>query len=359
MILNKIINMKYSIDDFDILIVLISISIILSIFLLDLVRGLSIRINAFDRPNERSSHLYKVPTLGGLAIGIVWFFILFVYTILFEEYILKPEIYSFMLMGLCIIIIGIYDDIKGIKPLYKFFVQLFTFFLLTRIDNSLISSFYGLFNIYELDQTSSILFSCFVFIGIVNAINLVDGIDGLSSSLTLFFIFIFSYLFYLSGQYYYHILLPFASTIIVFLTYNFSKNKKMFLGDTGSLGFGLLLATISLGVLNSSKGIDVFMPINPALFVVLCLSYPLLDVVRVFVLRLYKGKSPFEPDRSHLHHLLIDKGFSHSKSVILIISFQAFLLLFNLFIIKDLVFHNQLIVNIIVVGLILYLLRRL
>ena len=359
MILNKIINMKYSIDDFDILIVLISISIILSIFLLDLVRGLSIRINAFDRPNERSSHLYKVPTLGGLAIGIVWFFILFVYTILFEEYILKPEIYSFMLMGLCIIIIGIYDDIKGIKPLYKFFVQLFTFFLLTRIDNSLISSFYGLFNIYELDQTSSILFSCFVFIGIVNAINLVDGIDGLSSSLTLFFIFIFSYLFYLSGQFYYHILLPFASTIIVFLTYNFSKNKKMFLGDTGSLGFGLLLATLSLGVLNSSKGIDVFMPINPALFVVLCVSYPLLDVVRVFTLRLFNRKSPFEPDRSHLHHLLIDKGFSHLKSVILIISFQAFLLLFNIVIIKDLVFHNQLIVNIIVVGLILYLLRRL
>ena len=358
MILNKIINENFSIDDFDILIVLISISIILSIFLLDLVRGLSIRINAFDRPNERSSHNYKVPTLGGLAIGIVWFFILFVYTILFEEYILKPEIYSFMLMGLCIIIIGIYDDIKGIKPLYKFFVQLFTFFLLTRIDNSLISSFYGLFNIYELNQITSVLFSCFVFIGIVNAINLVDGIDGLSSSLTLFFIFIFSYLFYISGQYYHHILLPFAATIIVFLTYNFSKNKKMFLGDTGSLGFGLLLATLSLGSLNSFKGIDIFMPINPALFVVLCISYPLLDVVRVFLLRLYNRKSPFYPDRSHLHHILIDKGFSHSKSVMIIISFQAFLLLFNLFIIKDLVFHNQLIVNIIVVGLILYLLKR-
>ena len=351
-------DMSYSINDYDSLIVLVSVSIILSIFLLDLVRGLSIRFNAFDRPNERSSHKYKVPILGGLAIGIVWFSILLVHTILFEENISSDEVYSFMLMGLCIVIIGIYDDIKGIKPLYKVCVQLFTFFLLARLDNFLISSFYGLFNIYELNQTSSVVFSCFVFIGIVNAINLVDGIDGLSSSLTLFFIFIFSYLFYLSNQYYYHILLPFASTIIVFLTYNFSKKKKMFLGDTGSLGFGLLLATISLGALNSSKGIDVFMPINPALFVVLCLSYPLLDVVRVFVLRLYKGKSPFEPDRSHLHHLLIDKGFSHSKSVILIISFQAFLLIFNLFIIKDLIFHNQLIVNIIVVGLVLYLLKK-
>ena len=358
-IFNLIFDNSYSINDFDILIVLISVTIILSIFSLDLVRGLSIRLNAFDRPNERSSHVYKVPTLGGLAIGIVWFSILFLYTILFEDYILKSEIYSFMLMGLCIVIIGIYDDIKGIKALFKVFVQLFVFFLLTRLDNFLITSFYGLFNIYELNYTFSILFSCFVFIGIVNAINLVDGIDGLSSSLTLFFIFIFSYLFYLSNQYYYHILLPFASTIIVFLTYNFSKKKKMFLGDTGSLGFGLLLATISLGALNSTKGIDVFMPINPALFVVLCLSYPILDVVRVFLLRLYNGKSPFEPDRSHLHHLLIDKGFSHAKSVMLIILFQSFLLLFNLYIIKDLVFHNQLIVNIIVVGLILYLLRRL
>ncbi len=357
-IFNLIFDNSYLINDFEILIVLVSVAIILSIFSLDLVRGLSIRLNAFDRPNERSSHQYKVPTLGGLAIGIVWFSILLVHTILFVEHISSYETYSYMLMGLCIVIIGIYDDIKGIKPLYKFFVQLFVFYLLTRLDNSLITSFYGLFNIYELDQTFSLLFSCFVFIGIVNSINLVDGIDGLSSSLTLFFIFIFSYLFYLSGQYYYHVLLPFASTIIVFLTYNFSNNKKMFLGDTGSLGFGLLIATISLGALNSSKGIDVFMPINPALFVVLCLSYPLLDVIRVFVLRLYKGKSPFEPDRSHLHHILIDKGFSHSKSVIIIISFQAFLLLFNLFIIKDLVFHNQLIVNIIVVGLILYLLKR-
>ena len=353
--LNKI----YSVNDFEILLILISISIILSIFLLDLVRGLSIRINAFDRPNERSSHRYKVPTLGGLAIGLVWFCILFLYVILFDEYIVKSEIYSFMLMGLCITIIGIYDDIKGIKPLYKFFVQLFAFFLLTRIDNTLISSFYGLFNIYELNQTFSILFSCFVFIGIINAINLVDGIDGLSSSLTLFFIFIFSYFFYISGQYYYHILLPFASTIIVFLTYNFSNKKKMFLGDTGSLGFGLLLATISLSALNSTKSIDVLMPINPALFVVLCISYPLLDVIRVFILRLYNGKSPFDPDRSHLHHLLIDKGFSHSKSVILIIMFQFFLLLFNIYIIKDLIFHNQLMVNVIVVGLTLFLLKKL
>ena len=157
-VFNILFDVSYSINEFDILIVLISVSIILSIFLLDLVRGLSIRLNAFDRPNERSSHRYKVPTLGGLAIGIVWFSILLLHTILFEEHISSDEIYSFMIMGLCIVIIGIYDDIKGIKPLYKFFVQLFTFFLLARLDNSLFSSFYGLFNIYELDQIYSVLF---------------------------------------------------------------------------------------------------------------------------------------------------------------------------------------------------------
>ena len=142
------------------------------------------------------------------------------------------------------------------------------------------------------------------------------------------------------------------------MTYNFSKNKKIFLGDTGSLGFGLLIATVSLGVLNTEQYYYNFIPINPALFVVLTISYPLLDVVRVFFLRLYSGRSPFNPDRSHLHHLLIDKGFSHKKVVILIILFQLFLLLFNVFVIKDLIFHYQLLVNIIVVFLILLLLKK-
>jgi len=347
---------------YDILIILISISIILSIFLIDIVRSFSIKLNAFDRPNERSSHQYKIPTLGGLAVGVVWFFILFLYNILFLDQssvnFNSTYIYTFMLMGLCVTIIGLYDDLRGIKPIYKFLVQLFIFFLLLRLDNSIINSFYGLFGINDLDYLFSVLFSCFVFIGIINAINLVDGIDGLSSSLTLFFVLTFSYIFYISGYDHYYVLLPFSATIIVFLTYNFSKNKKIFLGDTGSLGFGLLIATVSLGVLNTEQYYYNFIPINPALFVVLTISYPLLDVVRVFFLRLYSGRSPFNPDRSHLHHLLIDKGFSHKKVVILIILFQLFLLLFNVFVIKDLIFHYQLLVNIIVVFLILLLLKK-
>lgn len=348
--------------NFDILIILVSVSIILTIFLIDLVRSLSIKLNAFDRPNERSSHKYKIPTLGGVAIGIVWFFILYIYNVLFVNdfsSISSLHIYTFMLMGLFILIIGIYDDLRGLKPIYKFLVQLFVFFLLSRLDNVLINSFYGLFGIYELSNTHSILFSGFVFIGIVNAINLVDGIDGLSASLTLFFALIFSYIFFISGTTHYFILLPFSSSIIVFLSYNFSKEKKIFLGDTGSLGFGLAIASISLLILNINQGYYNFIPINAALFVVLTISYPLLDVVRVFALRLYKNKSPFKPDRSHLHHTLIDKGFSHAQSVFMIILFQFFLLIFNIFVIGDIIFHYQILINIIIVTLVLFFLKKL
>ena len=351
-------------EELDVLFILICISIILSVFFIDLVRKLSIKFNLFDRPNERSSHKYKIPTLGGIAIGLVWFFILYLYTVLFatelsiESSSSRDNIYTFMLMGLCISVIGIYDDTRGINPLYKALVQLFVFFILLRLDNSMINSFYGLFGIYEIERNTSILFSCFVFIGIINAINLVDGIDGLSASLTLFFLLVYSFISYKSGSQNFYILLPFASTIIIFLTYNYSKEKKIFLGDTGSLGFGLLLATISLSILNTNQPFQEYIPINPALFVVLTLSYPLLDVVRVFVLRLYKRKSPFEPDRSHLHHVLIDKGFSHGKAVILIILFQLSLLLINIFIINQLVFHTQLLVNIFIVSITIVILNK-
>ena len=169
---------------------------------------------------------------------------------------------------------------------------------------------------------------------------------------------IVSYFFYVSSNPFYLLSISFCSCVLVFIFFNYSKKNKIFLGDTGSLGLGLVLAVISLGWLNTNQQYSVALPINPALFTVLMIAYPLLDVIRVFLLRIYKGESFMVADRNHIHHKLINIGLSHFKSVVFIILFQSFLLLFNVFIIPELSLHYQIIVNIIVLTFLLVFLYR-
>jgi len=153
-------------------------------------------------------------------------------------------------------------------------------------------------------------------------------------------------------------MISFCFSLFVFIIFNYSKRKKIFLGDTGSLGLGLCVAVLSLGHLNTDHPTyDVF-PINPSLFVVLMLAYPLLDVIRVFILRIYNGKSFMTADRNHIHHKLIDIGLSHKKAVLVIILSQIFLLAFNVFIIPEITLHYQILINGFIITLLLVFLYR-
>ena len=331
--------------------------IILTWFLLDIVRKLSIKLKIFAIPNERSSHDKIIPTTGGVALCLAFLSVLFFYNLL-VDFDFGNDIYYFAVSGVIISIVGFYDDINEMGSFIKLILQIFVFFIISLADNNLINSFHGLFGIYELGYYESITFSLFVFIVIVNSINLVDGIDGLSSSLSLYFLVIVSYFFYIASNPFYLLSISFSACVLVFIFFNYSKKNKIFLGDTGSLGLGLVLAVISLGWLNTNQQYSVALPINPALFTVLMIAYPLLDVIRVFLLRIYKGESFMVADRNHLHHKLINIGLSHFKSVILILFFQSSLLLFNVFIIPELSLHYQIIVNIIVLTFLLVFLYR-
>ena len=255
-------------------------------------------------------------------------------------------------------IVGFYDDLNEIPSFVKLLMQIFVFYIITFGEHALINSFHGLFGIYELSEINSIIFSLFVFIVIVNSINLVDGIDGLSSSLSLYFLSITAYFYFINDYYYYGLLISFCFSLIVFIFFNTSKSKKIFLGDTGSLGLGLSIAVLSLGWLNTNHPLSNTLPMNHALFVVLMLAYPLLDVIRVFIIRLYNGKSFMSPDRNHIHHKLIDIGLSHNFAVITILFTQTVLLLFNIYLISEINLHYQILINgIILTGLLLYLYR--
>ena len=336
---------------------MIPLAIIITWFFLDVVRKLSIKFRVFAVPNERSSHDSIIPATGGVALCISWIILIFIYSVLIEQNI-GVELYFYVLAGVLISIVGFYDDLNELPSFVKLLLQIFIFFIISFGDNSLINSFHGVLGIYELSYFESLLFSLFVFIVIVNAINLVDGIDGLSGSLTLFFLIITSYFYFESNYHYSHLVVSFCFSLSVFLFFNYSERKKIFLGDTGSLGLGLSVAVLSLGYLNTDHPTYNLFPINQSLFVVLMIAYPLLDVIRVFILRIYNGKSFMMADRNHIHHKLIDIGLSHKKAVFIIILSQLSLLTFNVIIIPQINLHFKILINgFIIASLLLFLYR--
>ena len=336
---------------------MIPLAIIITWFFLDVVRKLSIKFRVFAVPNERSSHDSIIPATGGVALCISWIILIFIYSVLIEQNI-GVELYFYVLAGVLISIVGFYDDLNELPSFVKLLLQIFIFFIISFGDNSLINSFHGVLGIYELSYLESLGFSLFVFIVIVNAINLVDGIDGLSGSLTLLFLIITSYFYFESNYHYNYLMVAFCFSLTVFLFFNYSENKKIFLGDTGSLGLGLCVAVLSLGYLNIDHPTYNLFPINQSLFVVLMIAYPLLDVIRVFILRIYNGKSFMMADRNRIHHKLIDIGLSHKKAVFIIILSQLSLLTFNVIIIPQINLHIQILINgFIIASLLLFLYR--
>ena len=330
---------------------------IITWFLLDIIRKISIKFRVFAVPNERSSHSKIVPATGGVALLISWLLIILM-NVVFNDYNLGNDLYFYALAGIIISIVGFYDDLKEMPSILKLFMQVFVFFIISFSDNILINSLHGLFGINEIGYYISIVFSLFVFIVIINSINLIDGIDGLSASLSLFFLTITAYFYYLTENQYLILIISFSSTLVVFLTFNYSLKRKIFLGDTGSLGLGLCISCLALGWLNTEHPSFGIFPINPSLFVVLMLTYPLLDVIRVFLIRLYNKKSFMSPDRNHIHHKLIDIGFSHKSAVLLIILTQIIILLFNSYVINKMNLHVQIIINAIIISMILIVLYR-
>ena len=330
---------------------------IITWFLLDIIRKISIKFRIFAVPNERSSHDKIIPATGGVALCISWLLIILMNS-LFSDNAVDQDMYYYALAGIIISIVGFYDDLQEMPPFTKLFMQIFVFFIISISENSLINSFHGLFGIYEIGFYESIAFSLFVFIVIVNSINLVDGIDGLSASLSLFFLALTAYYYYLTSNQYLILIISFISTLVVFLFFNYSKKYKIFLGDTGSLGLGLCIATLSMGFLNTNHPSYGVFPLNSSLFVVLMLSYPLIDVIRVFLIRIYNGKSFMSPDRNHIHHKLIDIGLNHKSAVLLIIITQIIILLFNSFLINKMNLHIQIVINVIIISMILFGLYR-
>ena len=284
------------------------------------------KLQKFDTINHRSVHNSKATKTGGMAV----FLTLFVFSL--YHYFYKIEIFDFsLLIPLSIMfVVGVYDDFYNADFKLKFFLQIIVAKIL--IDQGLvIDNFYGVLGINEIPRLASQIFTTFVFLVIVNAINFMDGIDGLAITETIKVILLVEF-FSTQTTPYFSLGMVVVLSLLPLYYFNFKKNYKVFLGDAGSLFLGTLIAIYLFHVLGPQYQLKSTFDANKPLLTVTLIVYPLIDLLRVFIIRIRLKKSPFSPDRNHLHHLLISKGFSHFTIVflILIISLLMLILPFGL-----------------------------
>jgi UDP-N-acetylmuramyl pentapeptide phosphotransferase/UDP-N-acetylglucosamine-1-phosphate transferase len=274
--------------------------------------------NLYDVPDERSSHNLSVPTLGGLAI----FAGFTISALMFSKIEHIPELKYIIVAVIIMFFIGLKDDILIIAPLTKLGGQIVAALIIILMTDLRFTSFHGFFGIFEIPVYISIPFTLFVFLIVINGFNLIDGIDGLSSSVGIIASITLGIWFYFVSEIDYSVISAgLTGGLIAFIRFNvFSKNEKIFMGDTGSLILGLIVTVlvIKFNEMNKFPDFEFSKRAAPAIsFAILIL--PLFDTVRIIFIRFFQRKPIFKPDKQHIHHLLIEIGLTHRKALLLLI----------------------------------------
>ncbi len=268
----------------------------------------------FDEPDERKVHKAVIPTLGGL--GIFGGFI--IATLMGSP--AAPELQYFAAAAIVIFFLGLKDDILVLSANKKLIGQLVAAAIIIKFGNVHLNNMHGFLGIYEIPYFASVALTVFTIIVITNSFNLIDGVDGLAGSLGVITTLVFGIYFFFSKQLPYAVMsLSLSGATLAFLIYNFSP-AKIFMGDTGSLLLGLINSILVIKFINVAgvAGNSFSFTASPAMgFAVLII--PLFDTLRVFGLRILDRRSPFSPDRIHIHHYLLDLGFSHKKITLTLI----------------------------------------
>ena len=276
--------------------------------------------NLYDVPNGRTSHENITPTLGGIAIfaGFI------IASMIFVNIAKIPYIQYIIAGSLVIFFVGLKDDITGLSPLKKFIGQIIAAGIIIDLGGVRISDLHGFMSIGVLNTASSDILSLFVIVAIVNAFNLIDGIDGLSSGVGILASLAFGIWFFLVGKLQLAILsIALVGALLAFFRFNFfSKKYKIFMGDIGSLlvGFILSIFAIKFNELNLADVVNSRYIIHAAPAVSIgILVIPIFDTIRVMAIRMARGTSPFKPDKRHVHHYVLELTGSHRISTIILL----------------------------------------
>ncbi|HUH74520.1 MAG TPA: MraY family glycosyltransferase [Chitinophagales bacterium] len=290
-------------------------SFVLSILIIPSLINIAEIRHLYDATNERKSHTGSIPNLAGIAI-----FGSFVISFCLFGFFNESEI-KYLIGALCFVfMIGAKDDIVELTPYKKFLGQFIAASVVVYLGDVRLTSLYGIMGISDIPYYFSLAFSIVTSVFIINAFNLIDGVNWLAGGVSLVVSLSFGTWFYTHGFYDYAIMSAcIFGAILAFLKYNYSP-AKIFLGDSGSLSLGLLTATMAIEFIElsaqqvyASANMPFHVTSGPAMAIAI-LIIPIFDTLRVFTLRLLNKRSPFSPDRSHHHHRLLDLGFTHEQT---------------------------------------------
>jgi UDP-GlcNAc:undecaprenyl-phosphate GlcNAc-1-phosphate transferase len=286
-----------------------SVSFIISFLAIPVVLQIAEQKKLYDMPDERKVHTHAVASLGG--VGIFGGFLLA--ALLSIQGQINPEFQYFFAAALVIFFLGLKDDLVVLSASKKFIGQMVAASILIHLGHIRLDSMYGLFGFDHLSDGFALALSYLTIIVVINSFNLIDGVDGLAASLGILTMLIFGTYFFING-YQAYALLAYAMTgsLAAFLIFNHNP-AKIFMGDSGSLMIGLINAILVIKFINVAHDPTAAMPLDSSVAIGFSiLIIPLLDTLRVFAIRIYNGRSPFTPDKNHIHHLLLSWGLGHT-----------------------------------------------
>lgn len=315
-------------------VVAVGISALLTGLIIPQILVIAFRRKLFDDPDKRKVHKGVVPRLGGLSflpsilcaltLVVAWNLRFGVNPAMTDSLQMVGVKVLFLFCSLTILfLLGLADDLIGVRYRAKFAIQI-ACACLTLLSGVSVGSLYGVFGIEELPDIFSWILTGFMVVFIINSINLIDGIDGLASGLCGLVLMFYGWIFYLNQQYFYSVIAWTTFGVLATFFYynvfgNAKKGKKIFMGDTGSLTIGMIISFLTINI-SSTTGLGNLTEYNPLILAFSPLIIPLFDVVRVCLHRFRKKRSPFLPDRSHIHHKLLDMGFSSGTVLTIILS---------------------------------------
>lgn len=298
-----------------------SVSFLIAFFAIPAIIRVANEKRLFDLPDPRKVHTKQIASLGGVGIFIGFLLSLLLCVSLQQA----PEFQYFYAASLLVFFLGIKDDILILSASKKFLGQLLAAAIIIHLGNIRIDSMHGFLGIYALPDVVSYPLSYLIVIVVVNAFNLIDGVDGLAASLGLLTTAVFGTYFSMAHMPAYA-LLSFGLTgaLCAFLIYNYHP-AKIFMGDSGALLLGLVNAILVIKFITVADSLNGTFPIPSSVAIGFSiLIVPLLDTLRVFSIRIVNGRSPFSPDRNHIHHLMLDRGFNHSQTTLICLTTNAF-----------------------------------
>ena len=282
----------------------------------------------YDEPGEpRKQHKVNIPAIGGIIIFAATLFSFSLWLPTDKGVVaglVSSDLKYIVSTLLILFFIGIKDDIVGTAPVKKLMGHILVGLILVLMANIKLTSMHGIFGIREIPEWAGIFLSLFTYIVVVNAFNLIDGVDGLASGIGLIACLAFGLWFFLVGDYI-NACLAFSlgGSLLAFLVFNFPP-AKIFMGDSGAMVIGLIMSILAIRLIEFPKEQlpDILKGISKPIYALAVLAFPLFDTLRIFIRRTIKGESPFAPDNKHLHHRMLKIGLTHTQTTLLFYLFN-------------------------------------